>query len=381
MRKPAAACVLLLAVSPALAASPPREQLNTTLQTLEASKREAAQLQQKAAQNQEQLEATRQRAASLAERLQISERRVSKQEDALAETTRKLNATQTEFDARQQEYATTVVNLLRMREVPPTAVFTGKGDVRALMQAASALELTNEALAKQAQQLKTQMQQLGRLRREAAAREAATREERAALKAEQEKLAREVALRQQAQAKLNADQAEAEATVASLSRQSANLQELIGKLEAERNARPTPAKPARKPLTSAPAGTLRAAVAGELVHRFGEHKNANENWRGVVVRTRANATVVAPADGEVVFTGPFRDYGTMVLIKHRSGLISLIAGLGEVRASLNQQVLRGEPVGTMPASGNPEAYIELRDRDSKPIDPGGGFANLDGSHA
>ena len=117
------------------------------------------------------------------------------------------------------------------------------------------------------------------------------------------------------------------------------------------------------------------------MHRFGEHKNANENWRGVVVRTRAKATVVAPADGEVVFTGPFRDYGTMVLIKHRSGLISLIAGLGEVRASLNQQVLRGEPVGTMPASVNPEAYIELRDRDSKPIDPGGGFANLDGSHA
>ncbi|MFM9889117.1 MAG: murein hydrolase activator EnvC family protein [Rickettsiales bacterium] len=381
MRKRAAALVLMLAALPALAASPPREQLNTTLETLESRKHEAAQLQQKAALNQQQLAETQQRAASLAERLQVSERRVSKQEDALADTTRKLADTQAQFDTRKQEYAATVVNLLRMHAVPPTAVFTDTRDIHALMQAASVLQNTNGALAKQALKLKAQMQQLRDLRREASTREASTRTERAALQLEQQKLAQEVKLRQQAQAKLSADQAEAEAAVATLSRESANLQELIGKLEEERKSRPTPAKPARKPTGTTSAGGLRAAVAGEITHRFGEHKNANENWRGVVVRTRAKATVVSPADGEIVFTGPFRDYGTMVLIKHRSGLISLIAGLGEVRASLNQQVLRGEPVGTMPEGRAPEAYIELRDRDSKPIDPGGGFANLDGNHA
>ena len=101
----------------------------------------------------------------------------------------------------------------------------------------------------------------------------------------------------------------------------------------------------------------------------------------MVFKGRANATVVAPFDGEVVFTGPFRDYGNMVLIKHKNGYISLIAGLGKVDTGLNQTASRGEPIGTMPASGNGEAYVELRDADAKPIDPSDWFANVGGKLA
>ena len=90
----------------------------------------------------------------------------------------------------------------------------------------------------------------------------------------------------------------------------------------------------------------------------------------MVFKARPNATVVAPYDGEIAFTGPFRDYGNMVLVKHKSGLISLIAGLGEVRANLGQKLLKGEPLGSMPNAPAPQAYIELRDRTAKPIDPG-----------
>lgn len=358
-------------------ASPPRERLNATLQDLQASKQTATALQQKAAVSQRQLEEMQQHAAELAERLQVSERRVSKQEAALAATNEKLAATEKMFDSRKQDYARTVMNLLRLREVPATALFTSPEDIQALMRAASVLQNTNAALAAQAAQLRQTMSSLRRLRAQANTDTAATRAQQLSLRAEQEKLNSELAKRQRAQAQLNADQHAAEAKVADLSRQSTNLQELIGKIEEDRQSRPATTKPDRRPAMAATLGSLRAPVVGTLVHRFGEHKTANETWRGVLMRTRARATVVAPADGEIVFTGPFRDYGNMVLIKHKGGIITLVAGLGQVKANLNQVVLRGEPVGAMPDDGQPEAYIELRDRESKPIDPSNGFANLD----
>jgi septal ring factor EnvC (AmiA/AmiB activator) len=95
----------------------------------------------------------------------------------------------------------------------------------------------------------------------------------------------------------------------------------------------------------------------------------------LVWQARAAATVVAPAGGEVVFTGPFRDYGRMVLIKHGNNKISLLAGLGRISVSLNQAVGKGEPLGAMGESRINNLYYELREG-SKPIDPAGWFANL-----
>jgi septal ring factor EnvC (AmiA/AmiB activator) len=117
-------------------------------------------------------------------------------------------------------------------------------------------------------------------------------------------------------------------------------------------------------------------VAGEILHRFGDHKSGNETYRGIVYRARPGATVVAPYDGEVVYTGPFRDYGNILLIKHQNGYISLIAGLGNISTSLNQRVIRGEPVATMSNDKDAQTYVELRDATAKPIDPGNWFANV-----
>ena len=93
----------------------------------------------------------------------------------------------------------------------------------------------------------------------------------------------------------------------------------------------------------------------------------------MVLRARAGGSVVAPSAGEVVFTGPFRDYGRMVLIKHKDKHISLLAGMGSISVALNQQVARGEPLGTMGNTSPIELYVELR-ADSKPVDPAAWYA-------
>ena len=356
----------------------PQTQLNETLENLAASKESEAVLKEQLARTQDDLAKLQQRATELAERLQASESRVSAAESAVGEVNAKLSAKQKDFDARKAEYAATVTSLLRMRELPPTALFTNPTNVHQLMRAASVLEETNRVAATKANRLRQEMAQLKTLKAEAASREAQMHSEKAELASAQEALRHDLVDRKKLQAKLNEDHTRAEEKVADLSRESQSLQELIGKLAEESRAHSSSRAGANRPehARSSSKGSPKSPVNGAIIHRFGERKNDNETYRGMVFKARSGATVVAPTDGEVVFTGPFRDYGNMVLIKHSNGYISLIAGLGEVSAGLNQSAIRGEPIGNVPTGGPAEVYVELRDEDAKPIDPANWFAKV-----
>src|SRR5690606_34191193 len=138
-----------------------------------------------------------------------------------------------------------------------------------------------------------------------------TRTETEQLNAEREKLAHAVAERQKLQAQLSAHRPRAEEKIAALSRESESLQILLKTLENEEKAEEArekqPAKSKSTKRFDGSTSSLRTPVTGAVLHKFGDKKSANEDYRGTVIRTRAGSTVVAPYDGEVVFTGPFRD--------------------------------------------------------------------------
>lgn len=71
----------------------------------------------------------------------------------------------------------------------------------------------------------------------------------------------------------------------------------------------------------------------------------------MIIKTRNQAQVIAPFDGSVIFAGPFRGYGNLIIIEHGQGYLSLLAGLETIDAELGQMLLAGEPVGQMPESG------------------------------
>ena len=87
-----------------------------------------------------------------------------------------------------------------------------------------------------------------------------------------------------------------------------------------------------------------------------------------------NAPVVAVHDGKVIYAGPFRGYGRIIIIEHGQGFLTLLAGLDRIDIQAGQTVLAGEPVGTMQGPvGKDDArsrrlYIELR-RNGAPVDP------------
>jgi len=118
-------------------------------------------------------------------------------------------------------------------------------------------------------------------------------------------------------------------------------------------------------------GALRNPVVGTLL------PPGSGSGPGATYATLAGALVSAPADGKVLFAGPYHKSGQVLILEITSGYDLVLAGLGQVTVRANDELLAGEPVGVMPGdSGVPTAqngsegrlYFELR-RDGKGLDP------------
>ena len=117
-------------------------------------------------------------------------------------------------------------------------------------------------------------------------------------------------------------------------------------------------------------GSLIMPAQGKVVRGYGSKDEYGVPSKGIMIKTRGGAPVVSPYDGRVVFSGPFRGYGQILLIEHGGGYHTLLAGLGRIDTEVGQWVLAGEPVATMQQEGQeiPNLYVEWR-RNREPVNP------------
>ena len=115
-------------------------------------------------------------------------------------------------------------------------------------------------------------------------------------------------------------------------------------------------------------GTLSRPVRGAVMTQYGQPLSKGVTSKGLVYKTRPEAQVVSLYDGTVIFSGPFKGYGNIIIVEHGDGYLSLLAGLGTVDCEPGQMVLAGEPVGIMPDDENAKLYVEIR-KDRHPINP------------
>lgn len=86
-----------------------------------------------------------------------------------------------------------------------------------------------------------------------------------------------------------------------------------------------------------------------------------EHNPGLSYATRSGAQVIAPTDGKVLYAGPYHKSGEVLILEITTGYDVVLAGLGRVTVKPNDQLLAGEPVGTMPPdSADDRLYFELR---------------------
>lgn len=135
-------------------------------------------------------------------------------------------------------------------------------------------------------------------------------------------------------------------------------------------SRPTRKPPAKAPSISKARGKLLFPVVGRVVTVYGQSSGPGMTSKGLGIETRADAQVIAPFDGRVVFAGQFRGYGELLIIEHSEGYHTLLAGMARIDGVPGQWLVAGEPVGVMggATTGNPTLYVELR-RKSQPINP------------
>jgi murein hydrolase activator len=127
--------------------------------------------------------------------------------------------------------------------------------------------------------------------------------------------------------------------------------------------------PSTRPMTAA-LGALALPVRGEIITQFGQMVPSGAA-RGISIRSRPDAQVVAPYAGRVVFAGPFRSMGQTLIISHGEGYHSVLAGFTRIDARKDQLVTAGEPVGVMAPEGASEGstlYVEIR-KGGEPVNP------------
>jgi septal ring factor EnvC (AmiA/AmiB activator) len=317
------------------------------------------------------------------------------------------------LDARRSEIIEVLAALQRAGRRAPPALLVRPEDALQSLRAAMLLGAVVPQMRAQTERLAGDLSELVGLRKAISAERDQLAVDRDKLKGDQVQLASLVEERQRKQGAIEKDLEAEGARALALARQADGLQSLIGRMEQELKSAAKAAATAN--LQGAPAtvngkpnvaglknpGRLSPAIAfasakglfalpvnGTRIREFGGSDGVGGLEKGISWATRAGAQVTTPCDGWVVYAGPFRSYGQLLILNAGGGYHVLIAGMERISVNIGQFVLTGEPVATMgttsqvasilaSSASQPVLYIEFR-KDGTPIDPGPWWAASEG---
>jgi septal ring factor EnvC (AmiA/AmiB activator) len=286
------------------------------------------------------------------------------------------------LDDRRAVLADVLAAMQRIGASPPPTLLQQPEDVLKSVRAAILLGAIVPELRGQADRLVADLSELSRVRRQITAERAALARNRAALEEERSRISALIEERQrQFGENQKAFESERQRSNA-LAKRAESVQDLVTSLEKEiTEAARQEAKAQIAPsIPFAEAkGKLPVPVAGKIVRAFGAENDAGSPEKGLSFATQPGAEVNSPCAGRVVFAGPFRNYGQLLIINAGGGYHVLLAGMENITVDLGQIVATGEPVAVMgngprASAGSalgfsePILYVEFR-KNGNSIDP------------
>lgn len=114
-------------------------------------------------------------------------------------------------------------------------------------------------------------------------------------------------------------------------------------------------------------------LRGVIYARYGVHAGeaASGNHEGLDLAAPEGTPIAAAAAGRVLYAGEQPGYGTLVILEHPEGLVTLYAHNRENLVKDGQRVLQGQVIARVGVSGRtsgPHCHFEVR-RGPTPIDP------------
>ncbi|MAS04427.1 MAG: hypothetical protein CL534_06990 [Ahrensia sp.] len=327
-------------------------------------------------------------------------------EERLTATGREADTVRASLRDRKALLAEVLAALQRMGLNPPPAILVTPEDALSSVRSSILLSAVVPDMRDETLVLIADLQELSRLTATYGAERDQLRDTLSEQKEEQVRLSllleEKKALENRAAKDLAAEQARA----AELAETASTLQELIASIEKEIQSAREAAEAARleaqrrleegreraenQALSTAriaPAyafsdltGKLARPAAGRTITAFGDNDGLGGRAQGDTIEVTPGAYVTAPSDGWVLYAGPFRSYGQLLILNVGDDYHVVLAGMERIDVDQGQFVLAGEPVGVMgkvhlasvsaaaAEIENPTLYIEFR-RNGKPVDP------------
>jgi len=338
-----------------------------------------------------------------AKRVQDQEVQVAMLENELSRLQREASSKTGQLRDRRKQFSGVIMALSRIARFPTEALIAQPIPAEDTVRSAILLKAAIPAIEKRAKALNVELKGLGVARQRMEHQRLALQGALERLQFEEDRInsirKKKAALRAEAISKSRAAQSQA----LSLGKKAKSLRDLVGRLNQQKKisdkahrakiARKTPSRlrVSPKSMIAAPSarqlkklnqiakisraqGHLPYPAIGQLVGLYGQALDGGLTSKGISIETRQGGQVISPFDGKVVFAGPFRGYGQLLIIDHGEGYHSLLAGLGRIDAEIGQSVLAGEPVaimsgpGGLDGGGQPVLYVEFR-RNNQPINP------------
>lgn len=357
----------------------------------------------------------RQNAALIAaaQRVKLAEADIAKLEDKLGELIVQELEVRGRLDGADANISNVLAALERISRDPPPALMINPDNALDSARSALLISAILPQLQQKADAVTADLAQLGQIKAAALEQQEKLEANLQVLEEEQLRIGSLIAARKESENRASAALAGEEAEAQALADKASSLKQLIDELTARAAAVATAAQATETANSggSAPAldqQTIKLALAnssrtqpavpfaqakgyltmpssGVTVIDYGSGDGFGGISRGLSIVTRADAQVVAPADGWVLFAGDYLNYGKIVILNAGQDYTILLAGLDKTDVTIGQFVMMGEPVGTMGSQtigrtvatsagvSRPTLYIEMR-KNNEPVDPTGWWA-------
>lgn len=351
-----------------------------------------------------------------AQKVREVETKLDSSEQRLVQLGREEGDIRESLDSRRDVLAEVLGGLMRLGRRPPPAMLVRPDDALQSVRSAILLGAVLPELRAETELLAGELAALERVRQETSRERDALAELKGSLAEERRRTAALIEERRNSMEAGEAALHNEEARAAALAAEAGNVRELLARMETEvavsRKAAEA-AKAAQSKADQGPAAKLAALqnpgrlspgvpfeetkgmlplpAGGVTLKSFGAEDGYGGLEKGVSFGTRTEAQVLAPSDGWVVYAGPFRSYGQLLIINAGGGYHILLAGMDKITVELGQFVLSGEPVAVMGqgpqlvssvglGTAQPILYVEFR-KDGNSIDPAPWWATSESEKA
>ena len=335
-----------------------------------------------------------QKMIAAAKKIQNGEDEVRQKTEDLEALQKHLQESETKFEAEHGMLVETLGALQNLAMRPSEAVLVQPLSPVEVMRSSILLRGSVHALKDRAESIRESIEDINNQKSEIAQRLHDLEEENAVLAKQQEEMKDLHKQKSQIYSQLSSQSKDAEEKAKVLASQAGNLRDLLDKLEKQKQAQRQMAEKERLARAKAvedlrksnnhsydlgeykevnvgfskAKGKLSRPARGTLVTKFHQEMSKGVVSNGIDIKTASKAQIIAPYDGTVIFSGPFKNFANLLIIDHGEGYTSLLSGLGETDAKVGQTLLAGEPVGTMPSGNNAKLHMEIR-KNNHPVDP------------